>query len=49
MKRTKAWIQLRKKVDTDMYKIVIVDNASPDKSGALLKEHYKNDDHVEVL
>ncbi len=48
MKRTKAWIQLRKN-RTDMYKIVIVDNASPDKSGALLKEHYKNDDHVEVL
>ena len=40
---------IEKKIDTDMYKIVIVDNASPDKSGALLKEHYKNDDHVEVL
>lgn len=35
---------IEKKIDTDMYKIVIVDNASPDKSGALLKEHYKNDD-----
>ena len=40
---------IEKKIDTDMYKIVIVDNASPDKSGALLKEHYKYDDHVEVL
>ena len=28
---------IEKKIDTDMYKIVIVDNASPDKSGALLK------------
>jgi GT2 family glycosyltransferase len=31
------------------YKIFIVDNASPDKSGAKLKDIYNNDNNVEVI
>lgn len=36
-------------LNTDLFHIVIVDNNSPDESGKLLKEHYKNYDNVTVI
>lgn len=36
-------------MDTDSFHIVLVDNFSPDGSGAKLYERYKNDDYVTVL
>ena len=40
---------IKKNIDTDDYRIVIVDNLSPDGSGARLKDKYKSDDKVTVI
>ncbi|WEV60860.1 glycosyltransferase [Streptococcaceae bacterium ESL0729] len=43
-----AVASIREKVAND-YKIVIIDNDSPDKSGQRLKDKYANDDKIEVI
>lgn len=40
---------IEKNVDTDDYAIIITDNRSPDGSGALLKERYKDSDRIVVI
>lgn len=45
----KAVVAIKENIDTENYKIVIVDNASPDKSGVLLQQEYKDDSKVKIL
>ena len=40
---------IKKSIDTDNYRIIIVDNASPNQSGKMLKEHFLMDEKVQVL
>ena len=40
---------IKSKIDTDDYMIVIVDNASPDKSGKRLEEKYSEDEKINVI
>lgn len=40
---------IKDKIDTDKYLLVVVDNASPNKSGNLLHDYYKNDPCVHVI
>lgn len=40
---------IKKNIDTDSYKIIVVDNASPNSSGKILKNKYKEDDNVTVI
>lgn len=40
---------IKKNIDSNNYKIVVVDNASPNSSGMVLKERYKNDEFVNVI
>ena len=40
---------IKRKIDTQHYHIVLVDNASPNNSGNVLKEKFKNDEDVTVL
>ena len=49
-KETMACVQsIKKRIDTDSFRIIIVDNASPNGSGEKLKELYLNDKIVEVI
>lgn len=38
-----------KKLDNKNSKIIVVDNASPNKSGKVLQDKYKNDDQLDVI
>lgn len=40
---------IKNRIDTDSFKIIIVDNASPNGTGKQLSEFYINDDIVEVI
>lgn len=40
---------IKKNIDSNDYKIVVVDNASPNSSGIILEEKYKNDEFVNVI
>lgn len=45
----KSVASIHDKIDTDDYRIVIVDNASPDHSGKILQERYADDEKVHVI
>ena len=40
---------IKSKIDTSKFHIVVVDNFSPNNSGKLLENKYKNDDKVSVI
>lgn len=40
---------IKKNIDTEDYRIIIVDNASPNQSGKLLKTYFSTDEKVKVL
>ena len=40
---------IHKKIDTDNYKIIIVDNASPNGAGEILKNKFRTDSTIEVV
>lgn len=40
---------VKKNIDTQSYHIVVVDNGSPNGTGNVLKENYKNDEQVTVV
>ncbi|SFL52740.1 Glycosyltransferase, GT2 family [Lachnospiraceae bacterium KH1T2] len=40
---------IKKNIDTALYKIIVVDNNSPDKSGLILKKIFFKDNYVEVI
>lgn len=40
---------IKEKIDTDNYKIIVVDNASPNNSFQVLKEKYENDSKVILI
>lgn len=47
---TKKCIEsIQNKIDTKKYKIIIVDNASPDKSGSVLANMYESSEYVETI
>lgn len=45
----KCIASIKKNIDSRNYKIVVVDNASPNKSGIILKNKYKEDDIVTII
>ena len=40
---------IRKNVDTEKYKIIVVDNASPDNSGDMLIKEYGQDIDIKII
>ena len=40
---------IQKNIDTKLYKIVVIDNKSPDNSGIILKEKYRNNDEIFII
>ena len=42
-------LSIKNRIDTQNYRIVIVDNFSPNNSGEILQEQYKYDESVEVV
>lgn len=40
---------IKKNIDTERYHIIIVDNGSPNQSGKILYDKYKDDNHVSVI
>lgn len=40
---------IKNNIDTQKYKIIVVDNKSPDNSGIQLREKYQDDDAIEII
>ena len=40
---------IKNRIDTRRYKIIIVDNASVNGAGELLREYYKTDQQIEII
>ena len=40
---------LKQNIDTKQYKIVVIDNKSPNNSGVLLKEKYENERDIDII